>query len=253
MRLSDYSVLTFDCYGTLIDWESGIVQALQPWLERAGAASGPRADPGGLRASRSAAAGGDPGLPYPELLAGVHGAIAAHFGVAPDPGAAQAFGASIEDWPAFPDSAEALAYLKRHYRLVILSNVDRAPSPTANGSSGSRSTRSTPPRTSAPTSPTRAISSTCWPGSPSRASPASRSCTPRNRSTTITCRPSASASPPAGSTGAPARRAMAPPTGRTPRFTPTSVSRRSPRWRRRAAPRAPDSAGIAATATHFSR
>ena len=36
MRLSDFSTLTFDCYGTLIDWESGIFQALAPWLERAG-------------------------------------------------------------------------------------------------------------------------------------------------------------------------------------------------------------------------
>jgi FMN phosphatase YigB (HAD superfamily) len=36
MRLSDYSVLTFDCYGTLIDWETGIGEALSPWLERAG-------------------------------------------------------------------------------------------------------------------------------------------------------------------------------------------------------------------------
>ena len=35
-----------------------------------------------------------------------------------------AYGNSIKDWPAFPDSAEALAYLKKHYKLVILSNVD---------------------------------------------------------------------------------------------------------------------------------
>ena len=63
---------------------------------------------------------------YPELLACVHGAVAAHFGIAPDADAAAAFGRSIEHWPPFPDSAEALAYLKRHYRLVVLSNVDRA-------------------------------------------------------------------------------------------------------------------------------
>ena len=36
------------------------------------------------------------------------------------------FGASVRTWPAFPDSGDALAYLKRHYRLAILSNVDRA-------------------------------------------------------------------------------------------------------------------------------
>ena len=36
------------------------------------------------------------------------------------------YGASVKDWPAFPDSAEALAYLKQHYKLVVLSNVDNA-------------------------------------------------------------------------------------------------------------------------------
>ena len=126
MRLSDYSVLTFDCYGTLIDWESGIVQALQPWLERAGAGASREQILAAFAQAEAPQQAATPGLLYPELLSRVHGAIAAHFGVAPDPGAAQAFGASIEDWPAFPDSAGALADLKRDYRLVILSNVDRA-------------------------------------------------------------------------------------------------------------------------------
>ena len=48
------------------------------------------------------------------------------FGLARDRRRRGAFGASIQDWPAFPDSAEALGYLKQHYQLVILSNVDRA-------------------------------------------------------------------------------------------------------------------------------
>ncbi len=126
MRLSDYSVLTFDCYGTLIDWESGIVQALQPWLERAGVGASREQILAAFAQAEAPQQAATPGLLYPELLSRVHGAIAAHFGVAPDPGAAQAFGASIEDWPAFPDSAGALADLKRDYRLVILSNVDRA-------------------------------------------------------------------------------------------------------------------------------
>ena len=63
---------------------------------------------------------------YPELLAEVHRGLAERFGIAPDAEAAAAFGASVGDWPAFADSAEALAYLKQHYQLVILSNVDRA-------------------------------------------------------------------------------------------------------------------------------
>jgi 2-haloacid dehalogenase len=52
--------------------------------------------------------------------------LARDIGLAADPAVAQAFGGSVRNWPAFPDSADVLAYLKRHYRLVILSNIDRA-------------------------------------------------------------------------------------------------------------------------------
>jgi 2-haloacid dehalogenase len=126
MRLADFSVLTFDCYGTLIDWESGIVQALAPWLERAGVQAGRQQILAAFAVAEAPQQAATPGLLYPVLLSHVHEAIATRFGLAPDPQAARAFGASIKDWPAFPDSAEALAYLKRHYRLFILSNVDRA-------------------------------------------------------------------------------------------------------------------------------
>jgi 2-haloalkanoic acid dehalogenase type II len=67
-----------------------------------------------------------PGLVYSGLLARVHHRLAAAWSVDAGDAEAAAFGASIGDWPAFPDSAEALAYLKRHFKLVILSNVDRA-------------------------------------------------------------------------------------------------------------------------------
>jgi 2-haloalkanoic acid dehalogenase type II len=63
---------------------------------------------------------------YSDLLAAVHGQLALEFDVPSDPAEAAAFGASISDWPAFPDTVEALRYLKQHFRLVILSNVDRA-------------------------------------------------------------------------------------------------------------------------------
>jgi 2-haloalkanoic acid dehalogenase type II len=126
MRLSDFAVLSFDCYGTLIDWESGIVAALAPWL----AAQGIEAERERILAAFSKAEApqqqATPAMRYSELLAHVHGAIARDFGRAPDAAAARAFGASIKDWPAFPDSAPALGYLKQHYQLVILSNVDRA-------------------------------------------------------------------------------------------------------------------------------
>jgi 2-haloacid dehalogenase len=126
MRLSDYSVLTFDCYGTLIDWETGIGEALAPWLVRAGVSLGRDQILETFAELESAQQVATPAMRYPELLAQVHRALAERLGIAPDPMAAEKFGASVGNWPAFPDSADALAYLEQHYRLVILSNVDRA-------------------------------------------------------------------------------------------------------------------------------
>jgi 2-haloacid dehalogenase len=125
-RLSDYQVLTFDSYGTLIDWETGIVRAIGPWLEGQGVAATRDQILAAFAAAEAPQQAKTPGLRYPELLARVHAAMAQRFGIAPDAAAAQAFGHSVQDWPAFSDSAEALAYLKQHYRLVILSNIDRA-------------------------------------------------------------------------------------------------------------------------------
>jgi 2-haloacid dehalogenase len=126
MRLGEFSVLTFDCYGTLIDWETGICEAIRPWLERQGARASRDQILAAFAEAEAPQQAATPGMLYPELLARVHLQIAERFGVAPDADGAAAFGRSIADWPAFPDSAEALAYLGRHYRLVILSNVDRA-------------------------------------------------------------------------------------------------------------------------------
>ena len=125
MQLTDFDALTFDCYGTLIDWERGIVAAFRPWLTQQGV----DADDDRILDAFSRAEGPEqeatPGLRYPDLLARVHATMSREFGLEPDPGAGRAFGASVGAWPAFPDSADALGYLKRHYKLVILSNVDR--------------------------------------------------------------------------------------------------------------------------------
>ena len=126
MRLGDFQVLSFDCYGTLIDWESGIWAALQPLLGKT--ADGPSRETALALFARheSAQQAETPGLRYAELLARVHRRLAAEWDVTPDPAADSAFGASVGDWPAFADSAQALGYLQRFYKLVILSNVDRA-------------------------------------------------------------------------------------------------------------------------------
>jgi 2-haloacid dehalogenase len=124
MRLSDFKALSFDCYGTLIDWETGLAAALRPLQERSGATSDALIDAYGP--IEHAAEEAFPGLRYSELLEKVHVRLSERFGVEPDPEAARAFGQSVGDWPAFSDSAEALRYLKQHFKLIILSNVDRA-------------------------------------------------------------------------------------------------------------------------------
>jgi 2-haloacid dehalogenase len=125
MRLSDYSVLTFDCYGTLIDWETGIGEALSPWLERAGVRLERDQVLEAFAELESAQQAATPALRYPDLLSEVHRGLAGRLGIAADAEAAAAFGASVGNWPPFADTAAALAYLKQHFKLVILSNVDR--------------------------------------------------------------------------------------------------------------------------------
>ena len=124
-KLTDYKALTFDCYGTLIDWESGIWDALQPlWL-----ANGADIDrETALRAfaeTESAQQAATPDMLYPEILTHVHHTLARRFDLKTDIEMDRVFGHSVPHWPAFPDSADALRILKRHYKLVILSNVDR--------------------------------------------------------------------------------------------------------------------------------
>ena len=126
MGLSDFKVLTFDCYGTLIDWESGIWDALQVLLTfnaRSDIHRGAALETFALYESQEQSA--TPTMRYPQLLARVHQSIAAHFRLQTTPALDEAFGDSVTEWPAFPDTADALRYLKTHYRLVILSNVHR--------------------------------------------------------------------------------------------------------------------------------
>ena len=125
MNLSAYKVLTFDCYGTLIDWERGILAALAAWRDdRArGARDGEILEAFGRHEADEQAA--NPTMLYPEILARVAARIGEEFDVPLTPTEADGFGHSLADWPVFPDTADALRYLKQHFKLVILSNVDR--------------------------------------------------------------------------------------------------------------------------------
>ncbi|MEX3894361.1 haloacid dehalogenase type II [Paraburkholderia sp. BR10954] len=124
MKLTDFEALTFDCYGTLIDWESGILEALQPLLERART---PLTRDQVLEAHarhESSQQIFTPAKRYQELLSIVYKRMAEEWGLPYTHEECVAYGRSIRNWPAFPDSAAALQYLKQHYKLVILSNID---------------------------------------------------------------------------------------------------------------------------------
>ena len=124
-RLSDFRVLSFDCYGTLIDWERGISTALRDLMHSAGLSGAAEKTLEAFARHESAQEITTPGMRYSQLLAVVFRHLAQEWGVEVSDAEAQAFGRSVPAWPAFDDSAAALNYLKEHYRLIILSNVDR--------------------------------------------------------------------------------------------------------------------------------
>jgi 2-haloacid dehalogenase len=125
MRLTEFKVLSFDCYGTLIDWETGICDALLPYLEKRGMRLSRDQILESFARHEAAQEAETPGMTYSELLARVHRRLMAEWGVAASEEDHRAFGGSVGEWPAFADTPAALAYLKQHCKLVILSNVDR--------------------------------------------------------------------------------------------------------------------------------
>jgi len=124
MKLSDFTTLTFDCYGTLIDWESGMLQALRPLTERASRKLTTDDIFEAHARHESAQQLQTPAMRYSELLAVVCKRIAEEWGIAVTWKECIAYGNSVKDWPAFPDTVEALKYLKKHFKLAILSNID---------------------------------------------------------------------------------------------------------------------------------
>ena len=124
--LSDFTTLTFDCYGTLIDWEAGILAELRPWAGARGLTLSDDALLEVFGTTEAAVEADHPTHRYPQILEEVLRRLSSRFQVITGDDAVRDFGQSVGRWPAFPDSPAALAYLKQHYKLVILSNVDHA-------------------------------------------------------------------------------------------------------------------------------
>ena len=123
MNLREFSVLTFDCYGTLIDWETGLRQAFAQVFD----AHGITADFERLLlqfGEHESVLEQGPFMEYKAVLRGVLASIAKLYGFTPTPLQLDAFALSVGEWPPFADSRDALRALKKQYKLVVVSNVD---------------------------------------------------------------------------------------------------------------------------------
>lgn len=122
MDFAPIRALTFDCYGTLIDWESGLLAALRPLLA---AHAHPLPDQQILDLyGELEPAAQDPYQRYRLVLACVARGFGERLGFDLFPAEAESLAASLPGWPPFPDTCSALAQLKGKYKLAIISNID---------------------------------------------------------------------------------------------------------------------------------
>lgn len=126
--LDSFSCLTFDCFGTLIDWETAIYKSLAPLTQQL-SSSHPCYN-NRLKTLKTLLEHEDgikkahPTAIYSRILADAYGNLAADWGITTTPEDQTRFGASIGEWPPFSDTISALQRLQKHFKLVILSNVD---------------------------------------------------------------------------------------------------------------------------------
>ncbi len=124
MKLSDFKVLAFDVYGTLIDWESGMITALKPLTDKVSRSLSRDNILEAHAYHESTTQRWTPNKKYYDLLAVVYRRLAEEWGIEVTWEECQAYGLSVRQWPAFDDSRDALGYLKEHYKLVVLTNTD---------------------------------------------------------------------------------------------------------------------------------
>ena len=125
LDLTTYEALSFDCYGTLIDWEAGIAAVLGPWAREQGLEVSDEELLLAYADNEAAVERETPTALYPEVLGTAFRRTGESLGGSVSDEWAQRLGGSVPDWPPFPDSADALARLRNHYRLIVVSNVHR--------------------------------------------------------------------------------------------------------------------------------
>ena len=121
---SRFDAITFDCYGTLIDWEQGLLSALQPVLAPHGLELSEDELLERYAAEEATLEAGDY-LPYREIVATSLGRMCAGLGFTASEEDASGFADAVGDWPAFHDTASALRRLHERFRLGVITNCDR--------------------------------------------------------------------------------------------------------------------------------
>src|ERR1700690_3506348 len=123
LDFSRFKLLSFDCYGTLVDWESGIFSALRPIL----AAHGKGLSDAALLelyGEFEAEAEQPPFRPYREILQSVVRAFGQRLGFTASDAEVRSLPESLRNWQPFPDTVTALHQMRARYQLAIISNVD---------------------------------------------------------------------------------------------------------------------------------
>lgn len=123
LNFNQFNVITFDCYGTLIDWETGILKALRPLLEKHGfyPTDNEILD---LYAQLESEAEAKTFRNYKAILQQVVQGMGEEFGFVPNENDLNCLAKSIARWKPFPDTVPALQKLKARYKLAIISNID---------------------------------------------------------------------------------------------------------------------------------
>ncbi|MFZ0562890.1 MAG: haloacid dehalogenase type II [Terriglobales bacterium] len=123
MDFTRFTTISFDCYGTLIDWEAGILPGLRGVLRNHGREVG---DAAILELYGELEAGAESGVyqSYRAVLEAVVRGFAARFNFEASASEIRSLHESVGDWPAFPDTVAGLRALERRYKLVVISNID---------------------------------------------------------------------------------------------------------------------------------
>jgi 2-haloacid dehalogenase len=123
LDFSRFRFISFDCYGTLIDWETGIVSALRPVLDKH-SIDLPDADLLQLYGELEAEAEAGEYKPYRDVLRDVAAGIGKRLGFEATSAERNALPDSVNSWRPFPDTVNALRDLSSKFKLAVISNID---------------------------------------------------------------------------------------------------------------------------------